>query len=31
LPEELRASARKVMVADASPWESWPPQRAFVG
>jgi hypothetical protein len=31
LPEELRDSARKLLVADASPWDSWPPPRAFVG
>ena len=31
LPEELRASARKLVVADKSAWESWPPPRAFVG
>ena len=31
LPEELRASARKVVVADPSRWESWPPPRAFTG
>ena len=31
LPEELRAAAGKLLVADASPWDSWPPPRAFVG
>ncbi len=29
LPEELRVSARKIVVADPSAWESWPPPRAF--
>jgi acyl-CoA thioester hydrolase len=31
LPEELRVSARKVVVADPVPWESWPPPRSFTG
>ena len=31
LPEELRATAAKLVVADPSPWESWPPSRMFTG
>jgi acyl-CoA thioesterase FadM len=31
LPEELRATAGRLQVADASPWDSWQPPRAFVG
>jgi hypothetical protein len=31
LPEELRDSARKLLVADPSPWDTWPPPRAFAG
>jgi len=31
LPEDFRVSASKVVVADTSPWQSWPPARTFVG
>jgi len=31
LPEELRVTAAQLVVADPSPWESWPPSRMFAG
>jgi acyl-CoA thioester hydrolase len=31
LPEELRATAARLVVGDPSPWDNWPPPRTFMG